>query len=84
VEEPRGSDPPPARQAGPYRRVNQQLYRAYLLKQELRLVFKVKGPRAIALLDAWLTWARRCRIPRFVALARSVTAYRDTIVASLL
>jgi transposase len=35
-------------------------------------------------LDAWLTWARRCRIPTFVALARSVTAYRDTIVANLL
>ena len=64
--------------------VNQRLYRAYLLKEELRLVFKVKGPRAVALLDAWLTWARRCRIPAFVALARSVTAYRDTIVASLL
>jgi transposase len=64
--------------------VNQRLYRAYLLKEELRLVFKVKGPRAVALLDAWLTWARRCRIPTFVALARSVTAYRDTIVASLL
>jgi transposase len=64
--------------------VNQRLYRAYLLKEELRLVFKVKGPRAVALLDAWLAWARRCRIPAFVALARSVTAYRDTIVASLL
>jgi transposase len=64
--------------------VNQRLYRAYLLKEELRLVFKVKGPRAVARLDAWLSWARRCRIPTFVALARSVTAYRDTIVASLL
>ena len=64
--------------------VNQRLYRAYLLKEELRLVFKVKGPRAVALLDAWLSWARRCRIPAFVALARSVTTYRQTIVASLL
>jgi hypothetical protein len=43
--------------------VNQRLYRAYLLKEELRLVFKVNGPRAVALLDAWLSWARRCRIP---------------------
>jgi hypothetical protein len=64
--------------------VNQRLYRAYLLKQELRLVFKVKGQRAVALLDAWLSWARRCRIPAFIALAGSVTVYRDTIVASLL
>jgi transposase len=64
--------------------VNQRLYRAYLLKEELRLVFKVKGPRAVALLEAWLTWARRCRIPAFVALARSVTTHRQLIVASLL
>jgi hypothetical protein len=35
-------------------------------------------------LDAWLSWARRCRIPAFIALAGSVTVYRDTIVASLL
>ncbi len=64
--------------------VNQRLYRAYLLKEELRLVFKIRGPRAVALLDAWLAWARRCRIPAFVALARSVTTHRQPIVASLL
>ncbi len=46
--------------------VNQHLYKAYLLKEELRLVFKLKGARAVALLDAWLVWARRCRIPAFV------------------
>jgi transposase len=65
-------------------RVNQRLYRAYLLKEELRLVFKVKGPRAVALLDAWLSWARRCRIPAFVALAQTVTTHRAGIVAALL
>jgi hypothetical protein len=30
--------------------VNRRLYRAYLLKEELRLVFRVKGPYAVALL----------------------------------
>jgi transposase len=64
--------------------VNRPLYRAYLLKEELRLVFRVKGPHAVALLDAWLAWARRCRIPAFVKLARTVAAHRDGIVASLL
>jgi transposase len=64
--------------------VNQHLYKAYLLKEELRLVFKLKGPRAVALLDAWLSWARRCRIPAFVKLARSVTDHRAGIQASLL
>jgi transposase len=64
--------------------VNRRLYRAYLLKEELRLVFKLKGPRAVALLDAWLSWARRCRIPAFVKLARSITEHRAGIQASLL
>ena len=64
--------------------VNRRLYRAYLLKEELRLVFKLKGLRAVALLDAWLVWARRCRIPAFVRLARSITDHRAGIQASLL
>jgi transposase len=64
--------------------VNQHLYKAYLLKEELRLVFKLKGARAVALLDAWLSWARRCRIPAFVKLARSVTDHRAGIQATLL
>jgi transposase len=64
--------------------VNRRLDRASLLKQELRLVFKLKGPRAVALLDAWLVWARRCRIPVFVKLARSVTDHRAGIQATLL
>jgi transposase len=75
-----------ARQRGKLARiaeVNRQLYRAYLLKEQLRLVFRVKGPRAVALLDAWLSWARRCRIPAFVALAAKITRHRAGIVAAL-
>jgi len=64
--------------------VNRALYRAYLLKEELRLVFRIKGPHAVALLDAWLSWARRCRIPAFVKLAKTVAAHRAQIVAALL
>ena len=51
-------------------RVNDRLYRAYLLKEELRLVFTLKGVRATVLLEAWLAWARRCRIPAFVSWPR--------------
>jgi transposase len=58
--------------------------KAYLLKEELRLVFKLKGARAVALLDAWRSWARRCRIPAFVKLARSITDHRAGIQATLL
>jgi transposase len=64
--------------------VNRHLYKAYLLKEELRLVFTLKGARAVALLDTWLVWARRCRIPAFVKLARSITDHRAGIQATLL
>ena len=38
---------------------------------------------AIALLDAWLSWARRCRIASFVKLAKTISAQREGIVATL-
>ncbi len=63
--------------------VNRSLYRAYLLREELWLVFRVKGGHGVALLDAWVSWARRCRIPAFVALANTVAAHRAGIVAAL-
>lgn len=62
---------------------NKRLYRAYLLKEQLRQVFALKGEQGIALLEAWLKWARRCRIPAFVELARSITEHRAGIEAAL-
>ena len=64
-------------------RVNHRLYRAWLLKQELRLVFKLKGARASVLLAAWLQWARRCRIPAFVELAKKIGRHQTGIQAAL-
>ena len=65
-------------------KTNQPLYRAYLLKEELRQVFHLRQPwRALRLLDAWLVWARRCRLPAFVKLARSITEHRGGIEAAL-
>jgi transposase len=58
---------------------NRTLYRAYLLKEQLREVFKVKGARGRQLLAGWLSWASHCRIPEFAALARSVRHYKDLI-----
>jgi transposase len=63
--------------------VNRRLYRAYLLKEELRLVFHSNPDEAVALLDAWLVWARRCRIGSFVKLAKTITTNKDGIVATL-
>ena len=62
---------------------NQRLYRAYLLKEQLREVFHLPTEEALALLEQWLRWARRCRIPAFVALAKSVAAHRAGIAAAL-
>ncbi len=64
--------------------VNRRLFRAYLLKEQLRLVFQEPDPAAaIALLDAWLAWARRCRIPSFIKLAKTISEHRAGIVATL-
>lgn len=65
-------------------KINERLYRAYLLKEQLRLVFhEPDAEAAVALLDGWLTWARRCRIASFVKLAKTITANRPGIVATL-
>lgn len=64
-------------------KTNGRLYRAYLLKEQLRQVFALKGDDGITLLDHWLKWARRCRIPSFVKLATSITEHRVGIDAAL-
>jgi len=46
-------------------------------------VFTLKGVRATVLLQAWLAWARRCRIPAFVDLAKAIARHRADIQAAL-
>lgn len=60
-----------------------RLYRAYLLKEGLRHVFAVKGENGKQALDRWISWARRCRIPAFVALQRRILTHRAAIDAAL-
>lgn len=62
---------------------NATLYRAYLLKEQLREVFRVKGQHGRQLLAGWLSWASHSRITEFVALARSIRRYRDLIYNTL-
>ena len=64
-------------------KVNHRLYRAYLLKEQLREVFVLKGEEGKMLLDPWIGWARRCRIPAFVELGKRITKHRATINAAL-
>jgi transposase len=54
-------------------KTNARLYRAYLLKEQLRMVFAVKGQPGRVLLAGWIVWARRCQIPEFVKLAATIT-----------
>jgi transposase len=51
---------------------NKPLYRAYLLKEQLRMVFETKGAQGRALLAGWLAWAQRSRLPEFVKLAKTI------------
>jgi transposase len=60
-----------------------QLHRAYLLKEGLRHVFSVKGEEGKQALDRWICWARRCRIPVFVGLARRIVKHRQEIEVAL-
>ncbi len=62
---------------------NQRLYRAYLLKEHLRLVFQHRGDDAVAMLDDWLAWARRSQIPAFVELYYRIKKHRAGIVAAV-
>jgi len=63
--------------------VNKSLYCAYLLKEEFRLIFQLRGADAIVALDGWLLWAQRCRIPAFVELYHRIKKHRSTIEATL-
>ena len=63
--------------------VNKTLYRAYLLKEQFRLIFQLRGTQAIQALDDWCSWARRCRIPAFVDLYHRIVRHRVSIVATL-
>ncbi len=64
-------------------RHNNSLYRAYLLKEQLRLVFHHRGDTAVVMLDAWLDWARRSRIAAFIKLYHQIKHHRAGIVASV-
>jgi transposase len=60
-----------------------KLYRAYLLKEGLRLIFTMPHDAAVEALDRWISWARRCRIPAFVKLQKSIVKHRSRILAAI-
>lgn len=58
---------------------NKPLYRAYLLKEQLREIVAVKGATGRLLLAAWLRWATRSRLEPFTKLAARIRRHRDAI-----
>jgi transposase len=61
------------------KKTNGPLYRAYLIKEQLRGVFAVKGVRGRRLLAGVIAWASRSRIPEMVDLARKLRRFHDLI-----
>ena len=60
-----------------------RLHRAYLLKEGLRLVFQLGYDEAVQALEAWIGWARRCRIEAFVQLQRRIVKHKTAILAAI-
>ena len=46
-------------------------------------VYRLAPAAATALLEAWLKWARRCRLAPFVKLARTLTDQQAGIIAAI-
>ena len=63
--------------------INQRLYRAYLLAQQLRLIYRVGAEQALELLEGWLKWAKRSRLEPFRRLARRITEQRCMVEAAV-
>jgi transposase len=83
VEEPREPHRPPGSQARLDRATHPGLWRAYLLKEELRVVFQLKGEEGRYALARWLSWAARCRIPEFTELGKKIRRHLPSIHATL-
>lgn len=63
--------------------VNKPLYKGYLIKEQIREAFKVKGSDGKTLMRGVTAWAHRCRIPEFTKLARTLSRYKTPIEATL-
>ena len=58
-----------------------RLYRAYQMKESLRLLLKIQDPvQAESELNHWISWAQRCRIPSFVELGRKIKRHKEYIM----
>ncbi len=69
---------------GEVQQANRRIYRAFLLKEQLRLLYHLDDPQqADELLAAWLSWAARSKLKPFVRLARTIREHRDGTLAAI-
>lgn len=65
-------------------RANGELYRAYLLKEQLRALYQLPDPeQAPALFEAWLQAAKSCGLPHFQRLAATLERFREGILDAI-
>jgi transposase len=61
-----------------------KLYRAYLMKENLRMLLKIRDPEdAEAALKKWLWWASHSRIPAFKELYLKIKRHKDHILNTI-
>ena len=64
-------------------KLNEPLYRGYLLKEQLREVFKLRSNGGVELLEHWLELQAQSGLKAFDSVAKSIRHHWDGIVASL-
>jgi transposase len=63
--------------------LNRRVYRGYLLKEELRALYRCTSRGARAHLRRWLGWASRSKLRPFVKLAQTLRRHQDGVLAAV-
>jgi transposase len=83
IKNPQSQSPDQRGRLAEIARTNAPLYRAYLIKEQLREVFRTKGAEGRRLLAGVIAWCARSRLPELVSLGRTLIHYRQLIWATL-
>jgi len=62
---------------------NRHLYTGYLIKEQVREMFKIKGDDGKALLTGVIAWAQRSQIPEMIKYAKTLAHYKPLIENTL-
>jgi transposase len=65
------------------KRDNRHMYTGYLIKEQVREMFKVKGDDGKALLNGVIAWAQRSKIPEMAKFAKTLVHYKPLIENTL-